>query len=168
MINFNRNLLCRADTGIVGNPKFTGQDKAVLGYVWTMAVVYGLMSEQILSKEVNRPCSVREEIKSSISIISLIFGLNLPVLVGPVTVFIVHFVLYCLESVLVTGPGDVPKKEDVPSPVCILVLTIICLTTYTVSMVITEVYSHIYDNHFNFIYKQKQQEKIKGFLSQLK
>ena len=123
----------------------------MLGYVWTMAVVYGLMSEQILSKEVNRPCSVREEISSNISIISLIFGLILPVIVGPVAVFIAHFVLNCLESVLVTGPADVPKKEDVPSLVCIVVLTIICLITYTVSMVITEVYGQIYDNNFNFI-----------------
>ena len=124
---------CRADTEVEGDRKLTGKDKAVLGYVWTMAVVYGMMSEQMLSKEVNRPCSVREQINNSIAVI------------------IAHFTLNILESILDTGPAVIPKKEDLPSLICILVLTIICLITYSCSMVIAEVFGQIYDNPFNFI-----------------
>ena len=134
-----------------GDRKLTGKDKAVLGYVWTMAVVYGMMSEQMLSKEVNRPCSVREQINNSISIASLMFGLIIPLTVGPVAVIIAHFTLNILESILDTGPAVIPKKEDLPSLICILVLTIICLITYSCSMVIAEVFGQIYDNPFNFI-----------------
>ena len=123
----------------------------MLGYVWTMAMVYGMMTDQVLSKEVNRPCSVREQIHSRISIASLMFGFILPIIVGPVAVIIANFILNFLEKVLVIGPAAVQKEEDLPSLVSILVLTIICLITYSVSMIITEVYDQIYENHFNFI-----------------
>ena len=94
-----------------------------------MAVVYGMMSEQMLSKEVDRPCSVREQIDSGMSIASLTFGLILPITFGPFAVMIAHFVLNCIESVLDIDSADEPNKEDLPSLVCIMVLTIICLIT---------------------------------------
>jgi len=141
----------RADTELEGDRKLTGKDKAMLGYVWTMALVYGMMSEQMLSKEVNRPCSVREQINSTISIASLMFGLVIPLTLGPIAVIIAHFILNILESCLETGPSPQPKKEDLPSPICILVLTIICLITYSMSMIIAEVFGQIYDNPFTFI-----------------
>ena len=34
-------------------------DKALVGVVWTLALVYSLLTQQILSKEVDIPCSVR-------------------------------------------------------------------------------------------------------------
>ena len=110
-----------------------------------------MMSEQVLSKEVNRPCSVREQIHSAVSIVSLLFGLIIPFAVGSFAVIIAHFVLNLLESFLELGPAPANKKEDFPSIACILVLTIICLITYSMSMIIAEVYGQIYDNPFNFI-----------------
>ena len=142
---------CRTDTDIEVNRKLTGKDKAVLGYVWTMAVVYGVMSDQVLTKEVNKTCSVREIIHSNLSITSLVFGFILPLVVGPVAVIIAHFLLNFLEMILVIGPAPAPKKEEVPSVTCIVVLTTVCLVTYSVSMIVVEVYAPIYDNHFNFI-----------------
>ena len=41
---------------------FTGpsmMDKALVGCVWIVGLVYSLLTEQILSKEVDIPCSVR-------------------------------------------------------------------------------------------------------------
>ena len=41
---------------------FTGpsmMDKALVGCVWFVGLVYSLLTEQILSKEVDIPCSVR-------------------------------------------------------------------------------------------------------------
>ena len=148
---FGLNILFRADTEGEGDRKLTGKDKAVLGWVWTMAVVYGMMNEQILSKEVNRPCSVREEINSVLSVASLIFGLVIPLLLGPVSLIIAHFILNMLEFLLDTGPAPQPKKEDIPSPICILVLSTICLITHSTSMLISEVFSQIYESPFNLI-----------------
>ena len=34
-------------------------DKALVGVVWMLALVYSLLTQQILSKEVDIPCSVR-------------------------------------------------------------------------------------------------------------
>ena len=34
-------------------------DKALVGVVWALALVYSLLTQQILSKEVDIPCSVR-------------------------------------------------------------------------------------------------------------
>ena len=49
----------RADTECEGTGKLTGRDKAVLGWVWLLSFVYGIMCDQLLSKVVDRPCSVR-------------------------------------------------------------------------------------------------------------
>ena len=35
------------------------QDKCLVGCVWAVAAVYGCLTDQILSKEVDIPCSVR-------------------------------------------------------------------------------------------------------------
>ena len=34
-------------------------DKALVGVVWALALVYSLLTQQILSREVDIPCSVR-------------------------------------------------------------------------------------------------------------
>ena len=75
----------RADTETEGERKLTGSDKAVLGFLWSMATIYGMMSEQVLSKEVNRPCSVRERLNSPLSIAALMFGFIIPIIFGPIT-----------------------------------------------------------------------------------
>ena len=75
-----------------GSEKLTGRDKAVLGFIWISSFIYALLNDQVgavsnisntttlivkqvTSKEVNRPCSVREELNSSLAIAGVLWGL---------------------------------------------------------------------------------------------
>ena len=141
----------RADTETEGERKLTGSDKAVLGFLWSMATIYGMMSEQVLSKEVNRPCSVRERLNSPLSIAALMFGFIIPIIFGPITIIIINFALNCVGSVCDVDPAQVPKKEDIPGSCCMITLTSICITIYSVSLIITEIIPEIYNVPFNLI-----------------
>ena len=72
-----------------GSEKLTGQDKAVLGFIWISSFIYALLNDQVASnitiiiiiiikvtsKEVNRPCSVREELNSNLALAGVLWGL---------------------------------------------------------------------------------------------
>ena len=38
------------DLDLAGDGKLTGKDKAVLGWLWTLALVYAMMNDQLLTK----------------------------------------------------------------------------------------------------------------------
>ena len=79
----------RSDTEMEGSEKLTGQDKAVLGFIWISSFIYALLNDQVASnitiiiiiiikvtsKEVNRPCSVREELNSNLALAGVLWGL---------------------------------------------------------------------------------------------
>lgn len=86
---------CSSETG----GKLSGRDKAVLGWLWTLSSVYGIMNEQLLTKVtrfnsqnksnfvelkkvVDKPCDVREPVSGTLGILSLVFGLLIPLLLG--------------------------------------------------------------------------------------
>ena len=72
----------RADTELEAGGKLTGRDKAVLSWIWLLSLVYGVMCLNILSKVVDRPCDVREPLDHILGILSLLFGLILPFILG--------------------------------------------------------------------------------------
>ena len=86
-------------------------DKALVGVVWALALVYSLLTQQILSKEVDIPCSVRWEsltkydliidcfsdsLESGFGLVSVIVSLLLPAVVGPLLSLIVLLLTSCI------------------------------------------------------------------------
>ena len=71
----------------------------MLGWLWTLSSVYGIMNEQLLTKAnsfhsrsesnlvllkkvVDKPCDVREPVSGTLGILSLVFGLLIPFILG--------------------------------------------------------------------------------------
>ena len=60
----------------------SGRNKVVLGWVWFLAFVYGILCDQLLTKVADKPCDVREEIQGTLGYLSVIIGLIVPFVVG--------------------------------------------------------------------------------------
>ena len=56
--------------------------KAVLAWVWFLSSVYGILCDQLLTKVVDKPCDVREEIRGTLGYLSVVVGLIVPFVVG--------------------------------------------------------------------------------------
>ena len=73
----------------------------MLGWLWTLSSAYGIMNDQLLTKVshlqfvcqrknyyvqlkkvVDKPCDVREPVSGTLGIVSLVFGLIIPFLLG--------------------------------------------------------------------------------------
>ena len=72
----------RADTEGEPSGKLTGRDKTTLAWLWCLSFLYGMMTDQLVSKVVDRPCGVREQLSTNLERASVLFGLVLPFLVG--------------------------------------------------------------------------------------
>ena len=126
-------------------------DKITLGAVWAISCVYGVLSEHILGKQVDLPCSVNHDIYTGFGVTSIVLALVLPTLLGPVTSALAHVIL-SLGSLLLRcpgAPGDTRRQER-RNLACISGLTLVFLVTYVLGMVITELYLDL-DNVFHFV-----------------
>ena len=83
--------------------------QAVLAGVWGLSIVYAMMSPQLLSKEVDRPCSVREPLGSPLSLAGLGVGLLLPLALGPGLACLASSVLTLASSCLAVCPAPQPR-----------------------------------------------------------
>ena len=72
----------------------------MLGWVWLLSLVYAMMSDQLVSKVVDKPCSVREEISGALGALSLTTGLIIPVLMGPVSAMLATLVINLISPIL--------------------------------------------------------------------
>ena len=68
-------------------------DKGLLGFIWSMAGVYAVMCEQVVSKNKHVPCNIYLSPRDVFGLISILSIIVLPTLLGPVTTFIIHLAL---------------------------------------------------------------------------
>lgn len=68
-------------------------DKGLLGFIWSMAMVYAVMCEQVVSKNKYIPCNIYMSPSNVFGLISILSIIVLPTFVGPVTTFIIHLAL---------------------------------------------------------------------------
>ena len=54
----------------------------MLAWVWFLSSVYGILCDQLLTKVVDKPCDVREEIRGTLGYLSVVVGLIVPFVVG--------------------------------------------------------------------------------------
>ena len=113
--------------------------------VWAIALVYGLMSDQMLSKQSDVPCYVRSDPTTGLGLASVALAIVVPVILGPVLVTVLHVLLRIIAVCL--KPGASPASKDSRSgdkrglSICSLVLlTMVFISTYSTSMIICELY----------------------------
>ena len=116
--------------------KLTARQKGVLGFVWTVAGVYSLMSEQILSKGIPPPCSVVEDLDNNLNVASVVIALIIPIVVGPVLVIVLHVAISIVT--IVTGCETSSNKNEVPTIYFLFSLTLVFVITYSINMILTE------------------------------
>jgi len=148
------NLIVKEENPIPEEKVFMGPkvlDKCMVGCVWFIAFIYACLSEQILSKEVDIPCSISDSLQSVFGVSSIIISIIIPVIIGPILSLVVLLLLSAVF--LVTGVKSCKESqlEDRRNICCNMLLTIIFIPTYTTSMIISELYFPIPDNIFHFI-----------------
>ena len=127
-------------------------DKGILGSIWGVSFVYGVLTEQVLSKKVDVPCSVSDNISDNFSIASIILAIILPTIVGPFTITIIHVIISIMNVMKKHAPiaADL-KAEELQNIFCIFLFTIIFLLTYISNMIICEVFFPASDNLLIFV-----------------
>ena len=126
-------------------------DKITLGSIWLISLLYGLMTDQLLSKEVDLPCSVSNNIRTYLGITSVSLAIILPTVCGPAMAGLAHLVISVLNTVRGTNNfSEENKKMEIKNLLCILCLILVFLPTYISSMILTELYLDI-GNIFFFV-----------------
>lgn len=114
-------------------------DRALLGAVWAVSALYGVLSDQMLSRQADVPCSVRVDPARGLGLASVVLAILVPAVVGPGAAALLHLLLTIAG--LVVGQPAVAREVRVQETrgLCtILLLTVTFLLTYTTSMVACE------------------------------
>ena len=126
-------------------------EKMTLGSIWLVSLLYGLMTDQFLSKEADLPCSVSNNIKTYQGISSVTMAIILPTVCGPAMAGVAHLVITIINTVRGTANiKEENRKMEIKNLLCILCLILVFLPTYISSMILTELYLDI-DNIFFFV-----------------
>jgi hypothetical protein len=115
--------------------------QAVLGGVWFISLIYSLLSEQMLGRVADVPCSISTDPNRGFGLASVVMANHLPALCGPhaATLLPTH---NSHVSVFIKQP-PLPKElrtEEMRNLLCILLLSLIFLLTYSLSMVVCELF----------------------------
>ena len=114
-------------------------DRGLLGAVWAVSALYGVLSDQMLSRQADVPCSVRVDPARGLGLASVVLAILVPAVVGPGAAALLHLLLTIAG--LVVGQPAVAREVRVQETrgLCtILLLTVTFLLTYTTSMVACE------------------------------
>ena len=126
-------------------------DKITLGSIWAICLLYGLMTDQLLSKEVDLPCSVSQDLQTYQGIGSVSLAIVVPTVVGPAMAGVAHLVITGLNTVRgVAKISEENRRLEIQNLLCILCLILVFLPTYISSMILTELYLDI-GNIFFFV-----------------
>ena len=127
-------------------------DKAVLGFIWGFSFIYAVLTEHILSKKVDIPCSVNDKIETGFYVASLFLAVILPTFFGPVVILFLHIIISIINKVKknISAADDI-RKSEFQNIICVFLLTIIFLITYISSMILVEVYVFSSDNLLGFV-----------------
>ena len=126
-------------------------DKVTLGAIWVLSFLYSILTEHILSKKIDLPCSVSHNLEDKFELASVILAILVPFILGPVLITLVHSVISVANVVLQVSPvSEETKSQEKSNIICILSLTAVFLFTYILSMIVSEVYVDL-SNVFYFV-----------------
>ena len=127
-------------------------DKGILGAVWGVSFIYGVLTEQVLSKKVDVPCSVSDHINENFSIASIFLAIIFPTIIGPVIVTVLHISISIINMAMNNASMATNlRKEELQNILCVFLLTVIFLITYITSMIICEVFIPAPNNLLYFV-----------------
>ena len=117
------------------------RDKCIIGSIWFVSFIFSVLTEQILSKSSNVPCSVNDDIGTGFGSASIMIAIILPVLLGPIAVTIIHMIIYVVNCFLPDRAlsKDV-RNEEIGNSFCLFLLTLVFLSTYISSMILCEIF----------------------------
>ena len=127
-------------------------NKGTLGAIWGVSLIYGILTEHILSKKIDVPCSVSDNIAENFGIFSIFLAIIIPTFIGPVMVIILHIIISIINMIRKNAPltADL-KSEELQNILCLMLLTIVFLITYITSMIICEVFLPADENLLYFV-----------------
>ena len=126
-------------------------DKMTLGSIWIISFIYSLLTDHILSKKVDLPCSINHEILDTFGILSVLIAIVVPAVVGPITVIILQIIISVANIFLPSSAApEETRKQEQNNFVCVLSLSLVFLVTYITSMIISETMVET-DNVFHFV-----------------
>ena len=126
-------------------------DKVTLGAIWVLSFLYSILTEHILSKKVDLPCSVSHNLEDEFELASVILAILVPFILGPVLITLVHSVISVANVVLKVSPvSEETKSQEKSNMICILSLTAVFLFTYILAMIVSELYVDL-SNVFYFV-----------------
>ena len=124
----------------------------MLGIIWGLSFIYGVLTENVLSKKVDLPCSVSDQSDETFSAASIFLAIIFPTIVGPSIVTILHVIISITNIVM---KNDAMARDlklvEVQNILCVLFLTIIYLVTFITSMIICEVFIPVNTNLLYFV-----------------
>lgn len=126
-------------------------DKITLGLIWFLSFVYSILTDHILSKQVDLPCNINHDIYNKFGLVSIILAIIVPTVIGPLSIFFLHIFFSFANMILhTTTVSEEAKKQEQTNLICIFSLTVVFLLTYITSMIISEVYIDLEDV-FHFV-----------------
>ena len=126
-------------------------DKVTLGAIWVLSFLYSILTEHILSKKVDLPCRVSHNLEDKFELASVILAILVPFILGPVLITISHIVISGANAFLGVSPvSEETRSQERSNMICILSLTTVFLFTYSLSMIVSELYIDL-NNVFYFV-----------------
>ena len=126
-------------------------DKVTLGAIWVLSFLYSILTEHILSKKVDLPCGVSHNLEDKFEPASVILAILVPFILGPVLITIFHIVISGANAFLGVSPvSEETRSQERSNMICILSLTTVFLFTYSLSMIVSELYIDL-NNVFYFV-----------------
>ena len=123
-------------------------DRGLLIFIWSMAVMYGMMCEQIVVNTPSQTCEVRQGLASIYGIVSLSFVLIIPTVFGPLSVLVLYTISRFLDKKDEQSSTERTEREDARRTTC---LTVVFLIVYINTMVLCELWQFTKDNIFSFV-----------------
>ena len=120
-------------------------EKSVLVLVWTISLAYSLLTPQLVS---DKDCDVREDPFSTLGTVSIFMALILPLIFGPVGAILAMSVASIFSFCGARKPSD---DGYVAHIFCLVLLTVMFVTTYAINMVFSEIYFDSINNIMYFI-----------------
>ena len=118
-------------------------DRGLLVFIWMMAVLYGMMCEQMVGRTTSQSCELRQGLDNAYGQVSVATVLVVPTITGPLSVLAVYTVIR-----LSRGQETEQDPEDREDSRCTACLTVIFLVIYTNTMVLCELWDFTKDNTF--------------------
>ena len=121
-------------------------DRGLIIFIWTMAVFYGMMCEQMVGRTPAQSCEVRQPLDDIYGIVSLSFVLITPASLGPLSVAVIYVVIRLVKRNLTTT--GIREWENIK---CTASLTLIFLLLYSNTMILCELWDFPQDNMFALV-----------------